>query len=55
MNKMNKKQWVVFVVWFVCFNTVEYFFRFKFGLNQIALVFIVIGLALTWLFRTKSK
>jgi hypothetical protein len=52
---MNRNQWIAFILWFAAFNATAYFFRFRFGLDRITGVFLIIGLLLTWLFRTKDK
>jgi hypothetical protein len=51
---MKMRQWIwfgiYFVIWFLAFNLTEQFFRFKFGLNRIALFYLLIGLAILLLF-----
>ena len=53
MNRMNRKQWVIIVIWFIAYIAALQFFRFKFGLFTISGVAVVVGTILMWLFRTK--
>jgi hypothetical protein len=54
MNKLNKKQWVILIVWFVCHLIVLQFFRFKFGLNKTSIASGLFGMFLLWLARNKK-
>jgi hypothetical protein len=56
---VKKQQWITFAVWFVLYIASLQFFRFKFGLNKIAAVFLVIGVLAMLLisrpWKAKSK
>ncbi len=43
-TKMNTKQWIVLVIWFVCYITCMQLFRFKFGIFRIAGFFVLVGI-----------
>ena len=54
-RKMNMWQWFFAVAWYACFIASVQFFRFKFGLNRIAVFFVVIGIPLMWLLGKLAK
>jgi len=53
--QMNKKQWILLVIWFAAYITAMQFLRFKFGIFTISGVAVVIGVALMLLLGKSNK
>ncbi len=52
---MNKKSWILLFVWFVAFITTVQFFRLKFGVIEIGVVYLVIGIPVVLFFAVPRK
>jgi len=55
MNKMNKKQLIGMVIWYLLYMAAMEFFRFKFGIFKISLAFLLIGLPLVYFLSRPKK
>ena len=43
-SKMKMRQWIVLGIWFAAYMAALQFYRFKFGLNKISAVFLLVGI-----------
>jgi hypothetical protein len=53
--KTNKKQWIFLIVWLIAFLATVEFLRDQIGLNQIAIIFLIIVVLGHWLLKTKKN